>query len=218
MRGLIDIERKGYESIGCYTYYVTFSYVLNLEFSSWNFEKISVIGMGRRIDMEKTGFKSIGLWTLTSPMTLTLDFQGKILKLLYLRNERIDSLRMKGMWVRYDVGCTMGLTLGHGACHIDRPIDGSMWNSYSFQPVGLWMGFSFTDLGAEGYCRSLNALLQYLGICATSLQIYFRKADIKIFQMLSCVLLRYVFVLIFGFRSTFFFCYLIKLCLRRASA
>ena len=26
----------------------------------------------------------------------------------------------------------------------------------SFQPVGTWMG---TDLGAEGCCRSLNALL-----------------------------------------------------------
>ena len=29
---------------------------------------------------------------------------------------------------------------------------------YSFQPVGPWMGYSFTDLGAERWCRSLNAL------------------------------------------------------------
>ena len=57
---------------------------------------------------------------------------------------------MKGMWVGYDVGCTMGLTLGHGAWQIDQPSNGSMWNSYSFQPVGQWMGYSFTDLGAEG--------------------------------------------------------------------
>ena len=35
---------------------------------------------------------------------------------------------MKGMWVGYDVGCTMGLTLGHGAWQIDRPSNGSMWN------------------------------------------------------------------------------------------
>ena len=65
---------------------------------------------------------------------------------------------MKGMWVGYDVGCTMGLTLGHGAWQIDQPSNGSMWNSYSFQPVGQWMGYSFTDLGAEGCSHSLNAL------------------------------------------------------------
>ena len=65
---------------------------------------------------------------------------------------------MKGMWVGYDVGCTMGLTCGHGAWQIDRQSSGSMWNSYSFQPVGQWMSYSFTDLGAEGCCRSLNAL------------------------------------------------------------
>ena len=66
---------------------------------------------------------------------------------------------MKGMWVGYDVGCTMGLTCGHGAWQIDRQSNGSMWNSYSFQPVGQWMSYSFTDVGAEGCCRSLNALL-----------------------------------------------------------
>ena len=68
---------------------------------------------------------------------------------------------MKGMWVGYDVGCTMGLTCGHGAWQIDRQSNGSMWNSYSFQPVGQWMSYSFTDLGAEGCCRSLNALLKW---------------------------------------------------------
>ena len=66
---------------------------------------------------------------------------------------------MKGMWVGYDVGCTMGLTLGHGTWQIDQPSNGSMWNSYSFQPVGQWMGYSFADLGAAGCCCSLNALI-----------------------------------------------------------
>ena len=47
-------------------------------------------------------------------LTLTLNFQGQILKMLYLRNGRVDSLGMKGMLVGYDVGCTMVLTLGHG--------------------------------------------------------------------------------------------------------
>ena len=36
-----------------------------------------------------------------------------------------------------------------------------MWNSYSFQPIGPWIGYSFTDLGAEGCCRSLKALLGF---------------------------------------------------------
>ena len=71
---------------------------------------------------------------------------------------------MKGMWVGYGVGCTMRLTLGHGAWQIDQPSNGSMWNSYSFQPVGQWMGYSFTDLGAEGCCRSLNALFNKIGV------------------------------------------------------
>ena len=65
---------------------------------------------------------------------------------------------MKGMCFGYHVGCTMGLTCGQGAWQIDRQSNGSMWNSYSFQPVGQWMSYSFTDLGAEGCCRSLNAL------------------------------------------------------------
>ena len=69
------------------------------------------------------------------------------------------------MGVGYDVECTMGLTLGHGAWQIDRPCNGSMWNSYSFQPVGQWMGYSFTDLGAAGCCRSLNALLTLFPSC-----------------------------------------------------
>ena len=69
---------------------------------------------------------------------------------------------MKGMWVGYDIGCTMGLTCGHGAWQIDRQSSGSMWNSYSFQPVGQWISYSFTDLGAEGCCRSLNALLWFV--------------------------------------------------------
>ena len=41
----------------------------------------------------------------------------------------------------------MGLLLGHIVRQIDRPSNGPMWNSYSFQPVGPWMTHSFTDLG-----------------------------------------------------------------------
>ena len=58
----------------------------------------------------------------------------------------------------------MGLFLGHSAWKKVRPSKGSMWNSSSFQPIGPWMGYSFTDLGAEGCCHSLNALFFQLQI------------------------------------------------------
>ena len=52
MEGPIDMERKGCESIGYYTHFVTLN--------------------------------------IPSPMTLTLDFQGQILKKSYLRNGMAD--------------------------------------------------------------------------------------------------------------------------------
>ena len=75
---------------------------------------------------------------------------------------------------------TIGLTLDHGAWQKDRPSNGSMWNSYSFQPVGPWMGYSFTDLGAEGYCRSLNALipLSFVRICIPLCNVSVNNIDI----------------------------------------
>ena len=33
------------------------------------------------------------------------------------------------------------------------------YETYSFQPIGLWMDYSFTGLAAEGCCRSLDALV-----------------------------------------------------------
>ena len=148
---------QGCESVECWTHVVTFNVHLNhdldLGFSRSNF----LIAIYRNARAHRHQTKVV--WV---DMTLTLDFQGKILKLLYLSNGRVDSLGMKGMWVGYDVGCTMGLTLGHSAWQIDRPSNGSLWNSYSFHPVGQWVGNSFTDLGAEGCCRSLNALLSLL--------------------------------------------------------
>ena len=38
MGGPIDMEQKGYESIRCYTYFVTLTYDLYLGFSRSNFE------------------------------------------------------------------------------------------------------------------------------------------------------------------------------------
>ena len=37
----IDMERKVYESIGCFAYFVTLSYDLDLGFSRSNFENVS---------------------------------------------------------------------------------------------------------------------------------------------------------------------------------
>ena len=98
MRGLINIERKWYELIGCYTYYVALSYDLVIQG-----EILKMLNLRNgRAHWHGTKGKWLDsmLWlqTLTSPMTLTLDFQGKIFKLLYLRNGRVDLLGMKGMW------------------------------------------------------------------------------------------------------------------------
>ena len=63
---------KGCESIGCYTHFVTFNFDLNHD---------------------------LDLSTFPSPMTLTLDFQGQILKKSYLRNGMADWHGIKRMWV-----------------------------------------------------------------------------------------------------------------------
>ena len=108
------------------------------------FWKKSVIGMGGRIDSEKMGFESIGCWThvvtLNFDLTDDLDLRFSRWNIEIAVSQEweagVDSLGIKGMWVGYDIGCIMGLTLGDGAWQIDRPSDGSMWNSYRFQPVG----------------------------------------------------------------------------------
>ena len=139
-------------------------------------------------------------------MTLTLDFQGQILKKSNLRNGMADRHGTKGMWVdrMLDSHCDFKLwphpwpwpwifkvkywnccNLGMGGsthmewkgCELDMMLDAQWdwpwatvhgkWISqvmgqyelYSFQPVGQCMDYSFPDLGAEGCCRSLNALL-----------------------------------------------------------
>ena len=78
--GPIDMERKGCESIGFYTHFVTFNIDLNhdldLGFSRSNFEKV-ISGMGWPIDMEWKGCESIECWdhvvTCNVPLTHDLD-------------------------------------------------------------------------------------------------------------------------------------------------
>ena len=81
-------------------------------------------------------------------MTLTLDFQGQI----------FDS---------HILGMGRSIDLEWKRCALDAMLDAQWASSWptvhgkqiSFQPVGPWMGYSFTDLGPEVCCRSLNALL-----------------------------------------------------------
>ena len=80
-------------------------------------------------------------------MTLTLDFQSQIF------NSHI-------------LGIGRSIDLEWKRCEFDTMLDAqwaSSWSTVhgkyiSFQLVGPWMGYSFTDLGAEGCC-SLNTLL-----------------------------------------------------------
>ena len=158
----IDMEQKGCESIGCLTYILTWTVPPDLDpwFSRSNFEKVVTQEWDAQLTWNKRDVSRLNveplLWlsTWTSPMTLTLDFQGQIFNSHILGMGRsIDLERMKEMWVKYNIGCTMGLLLGHGTWQIDWPSNGSMWNSYGFQPIGPWMGYSFTDLGAGECCH-----------------------------------------------------------------
>ena len=90
-------------------------------------------------------------------MTLTLDVQGQIFKGDILGMGKSIDLEWKicEMDTMLDA---QWLACSWATWQIDRPSNGSMWNSYSFQPVGPWMSYSFTDLGAEWCCCSLNAL------------------------------------------------------------
>ena len=55
----IDMERNGYELIGCYVYFLILSYNPDLRFSRSNFKNV-VSGMGGPIGMEPKGWESIG--------------------------------------------------------------------------------------------------------------------------------------------------------------
>ena len=78
---------------------------LGLGFSRSNFEKVVSQECNGRLKWnerdvsryEATPF--LWLSISTSPMTLTLDFQGQILKMLYLRNGMADWQGTKGIWV-----------------------------------------------------------------------------------------------------------------------
>ena len=121
----IDMEGKGCESIGCCTHFVTFNvhftHDLDLEFSRSNFENIVSQEWEGRLtwNVRDLSWQNVGpiLWLsmFTSSMTLTLDFQGQILKKLYLRNGMADWHGTEGMWVdrMLDSHCDSNFDLTH---------------------------------------------------------------------------------------------------------
>ena len=168
MGWLIDMEGKGCESIGCYTHFETFNvhftHDLDLGFLRSNFENaVSQEWEGRLTWNERDlSWQNVGpmLWRsmFTSSMTLTLDFQGQILKKSYLRNGMADWHGTKGMWVdrildshcdfkiwphpwpwswifkvKYWNGCNLGMGgsthLKWKGCELDMMLD-AQWDSH----------------------------------------------------------------------------------------
>ena len=86
-------------------------------------------------------------------MTLTLDFHDQIFNSHILGMGRSTDLE----WKRCELDTML---YAQWACFW-ATVHGK---TVSFQSVGPWMGYSFTDLGAEGCCRSLNALLILLWV------------------------------------------------------
>ena len=86
----IDMEWEGCESIGCYTHIVTLNCDLTHEldplFKGKNFEKVATHEWDARLTWNERDASRLNvepmLWlsTLTSPMTLTLNFLHQILK------------------------------------------------------------------------------------------------------------------------------------------
>ena len=89
-------------------------------------------------------------------MTLTLDSQGQIFDSHVLGMGRSIDLE----WSRHKLDTMMDAQWACSWATVHGKYIGQvMWNCYSFQPVGPCMDCPFSDLGAEGCCRSLNALL-----------------------------------------------------------
>ena len=76
-RGSLNMERKGCESIGCWTHYVTLkfdlTYDLDLDFQGQKFWISDISGMGGSFDMEWKGCELIGCWTRYVSLNCDLD-------------------------------------------------------------------------------------------------------------------------------------------------
>ena len=80
MAGSIHMEQKGCESIGCYTYFVTLSYDLDLGLSRSNFKNAVSREWEGRLTWNQRDVSRWDVIPIMWPwaMTLTLDFEGQI--------------------------------------------------------------------------------------------------------------------------------------------
>ena len=91
----IHMERKGYESIGWYTFFVTLSYDLDLGFSRSKFENAVSQEWEGQLTWNQRDVSRLNV----GPMLWLLNFQCQILKWLYPRNGRADWHEMKRIWI-----------------------------------------------------------------------------------------------------------------------
>ena len=109
MVGSIDVKRKGSALVGYWVQYVTLNFdltlTLTLDISRSNFEialspelLVWLMWNEKEVSWYDTG---LIVWhcPVTTPMTLTLEFQGQSLKSLYLRNGVADGQWTKWMWI-----------------------------------------------------------------------------------------------------------------------
>ena len=120
----IDMKRKGSVSIGCRANYVTLTFDLihdlDLEFSRSNLEitvsqewLVWLMWNKKEVNRLDAG-PTIWSWSLTTPMTLTSEFQGQILKQTYHRNGRADWHGMKTLGVDHSWSWQWPVWVKHG--------------------------------------------------------------------------------------------------------
>ena len=119
------------------------------------YSKSSIIWISGCIHIKRC--ESIRCWT----QVVTLNF--------YLTHD-LDLGFSRWIFNGHILGMGRSIDMGWKRCELDTMLDAQLTSSWptvhgkqiSFQSVGPWMSYSFTDLGAEGCCRSLNALLYIL--------------------------------------------------------
>ena len=159
------MERNECKLIGCWTHCVTLRYDLDFGLSRSNFEKaVSQEWDGRFTENERDVSRwkvepTLWLRTLTSPMTLTLNFQGQILKTPNVRNGR-DDMEWKGC---KSIGCwTHSVTLRYpspwtlkveGVSKVGVTFDhvGGSFNLFKYHHWGC-LNPMFSNLGLHVAC------------------------------------------------------------------
>ena len=122
---------------------------VTLDFAGQILETLSlIIGIRGWIDMEPKGCESIWCWTQVVTLNFGLTHD---LDLVFSRSNFKYGCHIfrKVEWQRCELD-TQWASSWATVWQIHWPSNGSMWNCYSFQPVGPWKGYPFTDLGSRG--------------------------------------------------------------------